>query len=206
MIYLKEGLSKPRRLKKTTKVHEHVGRLKQQYAKVAQYYDITYKQDNDVITDITWKRNKDNEKQKGQYFLRYSKKDLTDTQIWNAYNLNREVEACFHCFKYDLNIRPNHHQTDKNIEAHIWLGVLAYQVVNSIRTVLKAHNINYSWKTIIEKLKSQRITTTTLDIRGNKKAYIKTCTQPNADVKRIYDALNFKDRPFIRKTKVVTQI
>ena len=206
--YLKSGLNKPRRLKKITAVHEHIGRLKDQFSKVAKHYVINYVEDADEknITDIKWKRKQQSERPKGRYFLRYSKKDLSDKEIWEAYNLTREVEASFRCLKSDLNIRPVFHQKDKYIESHIWLGVLAYQIVNYITLTLREKNINYSWKTIVEKLKTQRITTTTLDIKDNKKAYLKTCTRPNTDVKRIYDALNYNDRPYVRKTNVVTQL
>jgi transposase len=169
-------------------------------------YDISYTEDAEkgIITDITWKRKE--EKPKGHYFLRFSKKELTDKEIWDGYNLTREVESSFQCLKSDLNIRPVFHQKDQYIEAHIWLGVLAYQIVNFIRQQLKDNNITYRWSTIVEKLKTQRITTTTMNVKGNKKAIIKTCTQANMDVKRIYDALKFKERPFVRKTNVVTQL
>lgn len=206
--HLKDGLDKPRRLKRVTAVHEHVGRLKDQFSKVAKHYDITYKEDanHEYITDINWTIKPSKTKPKGQYFLRYSKKDLTVKQIWDAYNLTREVEASFRCLKSDLNVRPVFHQKDQYIETHIWLSILAYQVVNSITLLLKEKNIRYSWKTIVEKLKTQRITTSSINVKGNKKAYIKTCTRPNTDLKQIYEALKFKERPFVRKTKVVTQL
>ncbi len=205
--YLKDGLDKPRRLKNTTKVKENIGKLKKQYAKTAKYYTITYIEDKDkgVVTDISWKVKHDYNSKNGQYFLRYSKKNLTNKQIWDAYNLTRDVEASFRCLKSDLNIRPIFHQKDLYIEAHIWCSILAYQVVNYITLMLKEKNIRYSWSTIVEKLKAQRITTTSVNVKDNKKAYIKTCTAPNTDLKKIYEALKFKERPFVRKTKVVTQ-
>ena len=94
---------------------------------------------------------------------------------------------------------------DEYIESHIWLSILAYQVVNFITVTLNQQNINMSWKTLVEKLKTQRITTTSMNVKNNKKAYIKTCTAPNTELKKIYQALNFTDRPFVRQTKVVTQ-
>lgn len=207
LSYLKDGLSKARRLKTTTKVKEHVGKLRKQFSKTAKHYAITYQEDKDkgLITDISWNVKQDYNTKNGQYFLRYSKKDLNDKEIWDAYNLTREVEASFRCLKSDLDVRPIFHQKDKYIEPHIWLSILAYQVVNYITVTLKEQNIKYSWKTIVEKLKTQRITTTSLNVKNNKKAYVKTCTAPNTDVKKIYDALKFKERPFTRKTKVVTQ-
>jgi len=205
--YLKEGLDKPRRLKTTTKVKEHIGRLKRQFSRAAKHYAISYQEDNEkgIITDITWKIKENQENKNGQYFLRYSKKNLSDQEIWDAYNLTREVEASFRCLKSDLNVRPIHHQKDKYIEAHIWLSVMAYQFVNYINLTLTHKDIKHSWKTITEKLKTQRITTTSFNVKDNKKAYIKTCTTPNTELAKIYEALNFKNRPFIRKTKVVTQ-
>jgi hypothetical protein len=206
--YLKDGLDYPRRLKKIAPVHEHVGRLKDQFSKVAKYYEIAYTEDakKGIITDIIWKRKKEKEKPKGHYFLRYSKKSLSEKEIWDAYNLTREVEASFRCLKTDLNVRPVHHQKDQYIEPHIWMGIVAYQVVTYITTRLREHGINYSWKTIVEKMKAQCLSLNSIDAKGNRKVYLKMCTRPGPDVKKIYDALHFKDRPFISQTKVVTQL
>lgn len=207
LTYLKEGLNKPRRLKTSTKVKEHVGKLRKQFSGAAKNYTISYQEDIDKmnITDITWEIKPYHNSKNGQYFLKYSKKDLTDKEIWDAYNLTREVEASFRCLKSDLNVRPIYHQMDEYIESHIWLSILAYQVVNFITVTLNQQNINMSWKTLVEKLKTQRITTTSINVKNNKKAYIKTCTAPNTELKKIYQALNFTERPYVRKTKVVTQ-
>ena len=206
--YLNDGLTIPRRTKKITAVHESVGRLKDQYSKVAKLYKVEYEQDTKkgVITQIKWIRQKDKEKPTGEYFLRYSKETLTEQQIWNLYNLTREVESSFRCLKTDLNIRPIHHQKDQYIEPHIWLGIIAYQVVNYIRQTLKQNGISYSWKTIVEKMKTQRCSLISMEARDNKRIYTKLCTRPSVEVKKIYEALGFKDRPYVRKSKVVTQL
>ena len=206
--YLKQGLSLPRRTKKIVAVHEAIGRIKDQFSKVAKLYKIEYIENTDkgVVTNITWERQKEREKPKGEYFLRYSKVNILEKDIWDAYNLTREVEASFRCLKTDLNIRPIHHQKDAYIEPHIWLGILAYQVVNFIRQVLKENDINYSWRTIVEKMKTQKCSLISMEAKNAKRIYIKLCTRPNADVKKIYEALAFKERPYVRKTKVVTQL
>jgi hypothetical protein len=206
--YLKEGLLLPRRTKETIHVHEAVGRMKDQFSKVAKLYKIEYEQDTikGVVTDIKWTRLPEREKPKGEYFLRYSRKHLTEEEIWGVYNLTREVEYSFRCLKTDLNIRPIHHQKDPYIEPHIWLGVIAYQIVNYIRQTLKENNINYSWGTIVEKMKTQKCSTIMMDAKGAKRIYMKLCSRPITDVQRIYDALSFKNRPYVRKTKVVTQL
>ena len=208
LSYLKEGLELPRRTKKTIKVHESVGRLKDKYSKIAKLYNIEYQEDKEkgTVTNIIWTKIKQREKPKGQYFLRYSKENLTEKEIWDSYNLTREVESSFRCLKTDLNIRPIHHQKDAYIEPHIWLGIVAYQVVNYIRQTLKGNNINYSWTTITEKMKTQKSSIISMDTKESKRIYMKLCTRPNVEVKKIYDTLKFKDRPYVRKTKVVTQL
>ncbi len=208
MVYLKEGLSIPRRTKKITAVHETVGRIKDQNSKVAKNYKITYQEDKQrgVITDIKWEKQEGKQRPKGEYFLRYSKEVLTDKQIWDLYNLTREVEACFRFLKTDLNIRPIHHQKDEYIEPHIWLGVVVYQIAHYIRLKLKEKGIKYSWSTIVEKMQSQQVSIVSLNKKGHEKIYTKLITRPSIDQKSIYDALGFKHRPFTRKIKVVPQL
>lgn len=206
MKYLKEGLSVSRRLKKIAPVHEKVGRIKKQFSKVAKLYKITYKEDaqKGVVTDIIWEEQKEKQSPDGEYFLRYSKNVLTEEQIWDTYNMTRDVEATFRCLKTDLDIRPIFHQKDAYILPHIWLGIVAYQVVNYIRLKLNEKDINHSWSTIVEKMQVQQYSLQSVNSKGGK-IYTKLCTRPTADLKEIYSALGFKERPFVRKSKVVTQ-
>jgi hypothetical protein len=203
---IKQKLPKKRTLKKISKVHEKVGAIKSKLSRVGWLYEIEYVEDQekDIVTDINWTRRKDKEKPKGEYFLRYTKNAIEEDKIWDAYNLTRDVEAVFRCLKTDLNIRPIHHQKDKYIEPHIWLGIIGYQVVNYIRRKLKDKQIDHSWTTIVETMKSMQSSVTTVNNDKNEKLYIKLCTRPTKAQKEIFDALNFKARPFTRKVKVVT--
>lgn len=208
MQYLKEGLTIPRRLKKITPVHEKVGRLKDRYSKVAKNYKITYVEDRKkgVVTDIKWEKQEDKKRPKGEYFLRFSREVLSEKQIWDMYNLTREVEACFRFLKTDLSIRPIHHQLDEYIEPHIWLSIVAYQIAHYIRLKLKEQDIKYSWKTIVEKMQSQQVSIVSLNKKSDEKIYAKLVTRPSVKQQKIYDALGYKHRPFVRITKVVLQL
>jgi len=205
---IKDKLPKKGTLKKTEKVHEKVGRIKGKLSRIGWLYDIKYTEDkeNGIVTDINWHRVKERERPKGEYFLRYKNKTISETEIWDVYNMTRDVEAVFRCLKTDLKIRPIHHQKDKYIEPHIWLGILAYQIVNYIRIGLKENNIDYSWTTIVEKMKSMQSSITSVNNKEHEKLYIKLCTRPTTDQQFIFDNLNFKHRPFVRKTKVVPQL
>ena len=138
--------------------------------------------------------------------LFFTKTAVSESDIWQVYNLTRSVEAIFRCLKTDLDIRPIYHQIDEFIEPHIWLGIITYQVVNYIKTALKNHNINYSWTTIVEKMESMQSSIISVNNSNNEKIYVKLCTRPTSDQTVIFDALNFKHRPFVRKTKVVPQL
>ena len=205
---IKKKLTKKRTLKKIEKIHEKVGAIKAKLSRIGWLYDITYCEDSEkgIVTDINWKRVKERERPKGEYFLRYTKNAIPENKIWDAYNLTRDVEAVFRCLKTDLDIRPIYHQIDEYIEPHIWLGIIAYQVVNYIRINLKQQNINYSWSTIVEKMRSMQSSLVTINNDNNDKIYIKLCTRPSKDQENIFDALNFKHRPFVRKVKVLTQM
>ena len=205
---IKDKLDKPRALKKTEKLHEKVGKIKAGLSKIGWLYDIRYTEDKEKgeVTDITWERIKERERPKGEYFLRYTKTAVSENDIWEVYNLTRDVEAVFRTLKTDLDIRPVYHQKDAYIEPHIWLGIIAYQVVNYIRRTLKENNINYSWQTITEKMKTMQSSIVSVNNKENEKIYIKLCTRPTTDQRKIFDALNFKHRPFVRKTKLVPQL
>jgi hypothetical protein len=205
---IKDKLPKPRTLKKTEKVHEKVGEIRAKLSKIGWLYDIKYTEDkeNGIVTDIIWERKKEREKPKGEYFLRYTKTAVSENDIWQVYNLTRDVEAVFRTLKTDLDIRPIYHQKDAYIEPHIWLGILAYQVVNYIRTALKENNITYSWTTILEKMKTMQSSIVSVNNNQNEKIYIKLCTRPTKDQKDIFSSLNFKHRPYVRKTKLVPQM
>ena len=208
LVEIKEKLTKKRTIKKIAKIHEKVGSIKAKLSRVGWLYDITYIEDVEkgIVTDIKWERKKEREKPKGEYFLRYTKNAISEDKIWDAYNQTRDVEAVFRCLKTDLDIRPIYHQKDEFIESHIWLGILAYQVVNYIRRELKQNDINYSWSTIVKKMSSMQTSVVSVKNDKDEKLYIKLCTRPNTDQKKIFDALNFKSRPYVRKTKVVTNL
>jgi len=205
---IKQKLGKKRTLKKIDKIHEKVGAIKAKLSRIGWLYDISYVEDTEkgIVTDINWKRVKEREKPKGEYFLRYTKNAVEEDKIWDAYNLTRDVEAVFRCLKTDLDIRPIYHQKDEYIEPHIWLGIVAYQVVNFIRRGLKENDIHYSWSTIVEKMKSMQSSLVMVNNDKNEKIYIKLCTRPSKDQQAIFDALDFKHRPFVKKTKVLTQM
>ncbi len=121
--------------------------------------------------------------------------------LWDTYNIVREVEASFKCLKSDLHIRPVHHQKDERVESHIYLTTLAYQVVNSIRHMLKDKNIHHSWSNIIRIMNTQSLQDVILPMK-TKTLKITRSSKPINKANDIYKATNTKSM-INRKQKYV---
>jgi len=104
--------------------------------------------------------------------------------------------------KTDLSLRPVHHQNDKNCEAHLFLGVLAYSIVATVRHQLKQKEIRDSWSTIVRKMNTQKRVITSMKNDKNHRILITTCSKPVHGATLIYEALGFKKAPFVRKKAV----
>lgn len=187
---IENALHKKGGTKKVEKVWERIGRCKEKNRNVSGRYNIEVEQGNSKVTKVIWtkKQTKDKSNSKhGVYFIRTNIDNPTEQMLWDTYNTVREVEASFRCLKSDLQIRPVHHQKDDRIESHIYLTTLAYQLVNSIRHMLKDENLNYSWTNIVRIMNTQSLQDVTLPMK-TKTLKITTSSKPIEKVLSIYKA------------------
>jgi len=77
-------------------------------------------------------------------------------QKWDYYPLICEMEKNFRTLKIDLDLRPIYHQKDESSEAHLFMGLLAYWLVNVIRYQLKKQGIKPHWTEIIRIMSTQK--------------------------------------------------
>lgn len=192
--------------KKTEKVWERLGRVKERYSAANKHYSINVKSDKGIAVSITWERNKIKAAPtEGVYFLRTSLIELDENEIWNIYNTLTEVESTFRTLKTDLSLRPIHHQKDNHSQAHIFLGIVAYMVVATIRYRLKANNINYDWKNIVRIMNTQKMVSSTMNDKENNLIITKKCSKASANANEIYQAMGYKKAPFNLKKFVLPQ-
>ncbi len=200
-----KALNKKGGTKKINKVWERIGRAKQKNNRVSSNYNIAVTEENGLATSLKWtiKQNptKD-DKTKGIYFIRTNYRNPKEAELWDAYDTIREVESTFRCLKSDLNIRPIHHQKDERVEAHIYLTILAYQLVNTIRYMLKAKGIKHDLKNIVRIMNTQTIQTITLPT-DKKNIHISKPSKPIEEVQQIYKATNCKQTQAAVKKYVV---
>jgi transposase len=191
--------------KKSEKVWERIGRLKEKYPSVHQYYETKVTDNgNGTATGLTFAR-KENmlyDKQAGIYFLRTSLNWDDEETIWAIYNAIREIEYTFRVLKTDLDLRPIFHKSDEGSMAHLHLGLLAYWLVSTIRYQLKQKGYNHDWREIVRTMNTQKVVTTTVENDRGEIINIRQCSEPSEPVKQLYEKLKYRTVPLPRKKSV----
>lgn len=206
LIKAKNALTKKGGVKKFDKVCERVGRIMERYPSIQRFYEITYElddKDKNRVVDIKWTITspEEIEKDSGIYFLRTNLLTLDEKTTWSYYNLIREIECTNRQLKLDLNLRPIYHQKDEASDAHIFFGLLAYWIVNTIRYQLKQTGMNHYWTEIIRIMSTQKAVTTTALNKLGEKIEFRMCTKPTEKANDIYKKLKYKTMPF-KKMKI----
>lgn len=192
--YLKDGLIIKGRTKKYEKVLESIGRLKEKYSAIAQYYNIITTKDtkSDNAIDIQWSEKCSLDKKSsinGVYCLRSNNTTMDEQTLWKTYTTLTDLEAVFKSLKSELGLRPIFHQTQSRVDGHLFITLLAYSIIHTIRYKLKRRGIHYSWGRIREILSTQVRVTTSMKCRDGSTIYIRQSTQPTEKQKEIYSAL-----------------
>jgi transposase len=198
--YLAEGLDKPRRLKNAKKVSEKIGRLRQKYARAAKNYTVSIQNDEKGKNTLalTYQRiesEQESDAYSGVYCLRSSHKDWNESRLWQTYTLLTDLEAVFRSLKSEIGMRPIYHQKTERVEGHLFITVLAYNLVHQIRLGLKAQNIHDSWETIRTTLSTQMRTTLSLRDKEGKVIHLRKSSYPNAEQQVLLRALELTWNP-----------
>lgn len=205
---IKQSLEKKGGTKRIEKVWERIGRLKERYPTANKHYWISVTPDNENknAIDVKWGKNQTKPKEsQGVYFIRTSIPNKDEQTIWSIYNTLTEIEATFRVLKTDLSLRPVFHKYDENVESHLFLGLIAYQVVATIRYQLKQQGINHDWRNIVRIMNTQKEVISTIKSENNKTIRLKKCSTPSVDAKQIYGALRYKENPYYLKKSVVPE-
>jgi hypothetical protein len=184
------------------KVMQRIGRLKQKYSRIAAYYQIDVKKQGKNAVELTWKQihqERAEERFSGCYFLRTSRMDLDEQQIWSIYTMLTNLEDAFRSLKSELGLRPVRHHTEERADAHLFIGVLAYHLLNTIQTKLTKNDIHIQWWRVRQFLSSHVRITTSMTTHEGKRIHIRKSTQPELFHRHIYQTLGLT--PFPLKAK-----
>ena len=163
---LNEGLARPRAHKRLGQVWQRIGRLKAKHTRVAAHYQIEVAPDQtgEKAVAVTWTRRPQDGSMAthpGVYCLRSSETDWDEDALWRTYTTLTDVEAVFRALKSELGLRPIYHHTPRRAHGHLFITVIAYQLVQVIRTRLRAHGEHASWTTLRRILEGQQRVTAT---------------------------------------------
>jgi len=206
---LNEGFKKPRCLKEYDKVLQKIGILKERY-KVGNLYEVLVEKTEQKKTDkknkkgnelkilatkISIKKNKQGEAREeglGEYVIRTDRLDLSEEEVSQVHRSLTTVEASFRSMKSELGLRPNYHKADRNMEAHIFITILAYHMLAATLAKLETDNIYYEWKTIRNTLSSHTRVSSNFRSKDNHIIQLRGTTVANIKQIKIYNGLKMK--------------
>ena len=123
-----------------------------------------------------------------------------------------DLEAAFRSLKSELGMRPVYHHKTRRVEGHIWITVLAYNLIHQLRRQLKEQGIDDSWETIRTTMSTQTRTTVTLCGLEQEQIHIRKSSYPKSGQQRILKALQLDwlagktEKTIIQPSKVQTVV
>jgi hypothetical protein len=200
---LQAGLAKPKGKANAQDVAtfmQRLGRAKQRFARAAQHYEITVATDPEgqLVTAITWVKNikpGSAAAHPGVYCLRTTLVEQDNATLWRTYIMLTELESVFRSLKTDLGLRPVFHRIDRRVEGHLFISVLAYHFVHTLRLQLKAQGVNDSWHTLRQAMATQRRVTVTLQRRDGRTVHVRKATRPKPRHQTLGSILKLEPNP-----------
>ncbi len=139
----------------------------------------------------------------GVYCLRSSETAWDEETLWRAYATLTDVEAVFRSLKSELGLRPVYHRKQARAEGHLFITVLAYQLVQVLRAALRGKGVDGSWNTLRNILDGQQRVTATFRYADGRALHVRKATRAEPALRKIHDALGIDPRPGgTRKTTI----
>ena len=176
------------------KIDRAIGKIQARHPKVQRYYELYTEQSpkTDLI-QLVWTRNdtaiSDADKLNGCYVLRTDKTDLSGDELWHLYISLTKAERGFKALKSDLGLRPNFHQKDFRVEGHVFITILAYQLMCFILKTMENQGDHRSWDTLKRILSTHCYATTVLPTKSGIVYRIRKAGEPDQVQRQIYNTL-----------------
>ena len=197
---LNDGLSRPRTRKRLDHVWQRIGRIKEKSRGAGAHYVI------DVVADdsgkkaraLTWEHRPlagTMITHPGVYCLRTHVEDRDEEMLWRTYTALTDGEAVFRSLKSELGLRPLFHQTQRRSDGHLFITVLAYQMVQTIRRRLREQGEHASWATLRRILEGQQRVTATFRRTDGHTLHVRKPARAESRQRAIYQALGADPAP-----------
>jgi transposase len=174
-------------LKDILKIERSIGRLQKKHPRVNRFFTLRHESGRLVHT-----RNDEKFEQAselcGNYVLR-TNQSLDASRIWMLYMTLLQAEEGYACLKGSLGLRPNFHQIQNRVEAHVFISVLAYHQLCWVREKLHERGDMRDWKTVRRLLSTHSLATTRLPLEDGRVLHIRKPTIPDAEQAQVFQKL-----------------
>ena len=127
----------------------------------------------------------------GHYLLRSFRAGNQAGALWECYMQLTEIEAAFKCLKSDLKIRPIFHQLERRIEAHIFIGFLAYCLSVTLKKRLERHAPGLTARAVLETLEEIQMVDVHLPLEDGRMLVMPRYTQPETQHRLVLEKLGW---------------
>jgi transposase len=187
-------------------ISERIGRLKEKCRGAHRNFVISFVTnaaqcadgEEIAITGLTWEKSflpNSIYTNPGVYSLRTDRVNICAVASWDIYMSLTGMESISRCLKTELNVRPIYHQIEDRVEGHIFIRLLAYQVINHIRLLLKRYGINDSWDILRTNLNGHKRITGLFSLTSGETLNKRRAANPTDYIARIYKYLDIDSNP-----------
>ena len=131
----------------------------------------------------------------GVYCLRSNELTWDAPTLWRTYMTLTDLEAVFRSLKSELGLRPVFHHKADRTDGHLFITVLAYQLVQVIRRKLAAQDHHLSRASLRAILAVQQRVTATFRQRDGRVLHVRKATVAEPALRTLYDALGLDAAP-----------
>jgi len=196
---------KNRRLAKSKKIHQAIGRLKAKHSRVQRYYEIGLRKEGNPSEGLLFEPRDSELRQHrelfGCYVLRTDRRDLAPEELWSVYIGLTQAEEGFRALKTDLGLRPNFHQKQDRVDGHIFITVIAFHLWKWIRQKLDCANDTRDWVTVRRLLRTHCYATLIVPCEDGAVYHLRKPGRPEAQQQQLYKLFGI-DISNLTKTKV----
>ena len=131
-------------------------------------------------------------RREGRYLLRTNLTETDPAKLWGLYLQLVAVEEAFKNLKGDLPIRPIFHQSEKRIEAHIFISFLAYCLHVTLTERLRMLAPGLTARSVLEKFAAVQMIDVHLPTTDGRQIILTRTTQPEPELKLLLDKLKLQ--------------
>ena len=169
------------------KIQRKIGALQKKHPKVQRYYRIELR-DGTLHAERNDAQLEQARALCGDYVLK-TDKQLDADQLWHLYMTLLKAERGFRMLKGSLGLRPNYHQIEERVDAHIFISVLAYHLLTWIHHQLERCGDTREWKTIRRILSTHSLVSTILPLNDGTILQVRKPSVPDPEQALIFKQL-----------------